>query len=115
MFPLWIASQGSARIGGRAVSSNAGGVQVLAYRQRARALPRHRGGARRMDGSIRGSMRCEKDNTGYDLKDLLHRGRGDARDHHRRDAEAVPASPRGYETALCNVAEPAAGASSCST
>ena len=30
MFPLWIASQGSARIGG-VLSSNAGGVQVLAY------------------------------------------------------------------------------------
>ncbi|MDO8360555.1 MAG: FAD-binding oxidoreductase, partial [Devosia sp.] len=30
MFPLWIASQGSARIGG-VLSSNAGGVQVLAF------------------------------------------------------------------------------------
>ncbi|HEX4297816.1 MAG TPA: FAD-binding oxidoreductase, partial [Devosia sp.] len=30
MFPLWIASEGSARIGG-VLSSNAGGVQVLAF------------------------------------------------------------------------------------
>ena len=30
IFPLWIASQGSARIGG-VLSSNAGGVQVLAF------------------------------------------------------------------------------------
>src|SRR5690606_16097685 len=30
MFPLWLASQGSARIGG-VLSSNAGGVNVLAY------------------------------------------------------------------------------------
>src|SRR3569623_1576871 len=69
MFPLWIASQGSARIGG-VLSSNAGGVQVLAY-----------GNARDLcmgveavmaDGRLyQGINALKKDNSGYDLKDLL--------------------------------------------
>ncbi|RYH09552.1 MAG: FAD-binding oxidoreductase, partial [Alphaproteobacteria bacterium] len=69
MFPLWLASQGSARIGG-VLSSNAGGVQVLAF-----------GNARELtlgveavlaDGRLyRGLNSLKKDNTGYDLKDLL--------------------------------------------
>ena len=64
-----IASQGSARIGG-VLSSNAGGVQVLAY-----------GNARELclgveavlaDGRLyQGLNALRKDNTGYDLKDLL--------------------------------------------
>ena len=69
MFPLWIACQGSARIGG-VLCSNAGGVQVLAF-----------GNARELclgveavlaDGRLyRGLNALKKDNTGYDLKDLL--------------------------------------------
>src|SRR5690606_9587180 len=69
LFPLFIASQGSARIGG-VLSSNAGGVQVLAY-----------GNARQLclgveavlaDGSLyQGLNALRKNNTGYDLKDLL--------------------------------------------
>jgi len=69
MFPLYIASQGSARIGG-VLSTNAGGVQVLAY-----------GNARELclgveavlaDGRLyQGLGALRKDNTGYDLKDLL--------------------------------------------
>jgi len=69
MFPLWIASQGSARIGG-VLSSNAGGVQVLAF-----------GNARELtlgveavlaDGRLYNGLNAlKKDNTGYDLKDLL--------------------------------------------
>ncbi len=69
MFPLWLASQGSARIGG-VLSSNAGGVQVLAF-----------GNARELtlgveavlaDGRLyQGLNALKKDNTGYDLKDLL--------------------------------------------
>ncbi|HHY49782.1 MAG TPA: FAD-binding oxidoreductase, partial [Alphaproteobacteria bacterium] len=65
MFPLWIASQGSARVGG-VLSSNAGGVQVLAF-----------GNARELcmgveavlaDGRLyRGLNALKKDNTGYDL------------------------------------------------
>ncbi|MBC7476920.1 MAG: FAD-binding oxidoreductase [Pseudorhodobacter sp.] len=69
IFPLTLASQGSARIGGN-LSSNAGGVNVVRY-----------GNARDLclgleavlpDGSIwHGLKRLRKDNTGYDLRGLL--------------------------------------------
>ena len=69
LFPLSLASEGSARIGGN-LSTNAGGVNVLRY-----------GNARDLclgveavlpDGSIlNGLSRLKKDNTGYDLRHLL--------------------------------------------
>ncbi|MGX9355305.1 FAD-binding oxidoreductase [Roseobacteraceae bacterium S113] len=69
LFPLSLASEGTARIGGN-LSTNAGGVNVLRY-----------GNARELclgleavlpDGSIwHGLKRLRKDNTGYDLKHLL--------------------------------------------
>ena len=69
LFPLTLASQGSARIGGL-LATNAGGVGVLRY-----------GNARDLclgleavmpDGSIHhGLRRMRKDNTGYDLRHLL--------------------------------------------
>jgi FAD/FMN-containing dehydrogenase len=69
IFPLTLASQGSARIGGL-LSTNAGGVNVLRY-----------GNARDLclgieavlpDGSVlHGLKRLRKDNTGYDLRHLL--------------------------------------------
>ncbi|MFO6464596.1 FAD-binding oxidoreductase [Jannaschia sp. KMU-145] len=69
LFPLSIASQGSARIGG-ILSTNAGGVNVLRY-----------GNARDLclgieavlpDGSIlNGLSPLRKNNTGYDLRHLL--------------------------------------------
>ncbi|WP_112320439.1 FAD-binding oxidoreductase [Oceanibium sediminis] len=69
LFPLSLASQGSARIGGL-LATNAGGVAVLRY-----------GNARDLclgveavlpDGSIlHGLKRLRKDNTGYDLRNLL--------------------------------------------
>ncbi len=69
LFPLSLASEGSARIGGL-LATNAGGVGVLRY-----------GNARDLclgleavlpDGSIwHGLKRLRKDNTGYDLKNLL--------------------------------------------
>ncbi|MGR3341728.1 MAG: FAD-binding oxidoreductase [Paracoccaceae bacterium] len=69
LFPLSLASQGSCRIGGN-LATNAGGVNVLRY-----------GTARDLclgleavlpDGQIwHGSKRLRKDNTGYDLKNLL--------------------------------------------
>jgi FAD/FMN-containing dehydrogenase len=68
-FPLSLASEGSARIGGN-LSTNAGGVNVLRY-----------GNARDLclgveavmpDGSVMaGLKRLRKDNTGYDLRHLL--------------------------------------------
>ena len=69
LFPLSLASEGTAQIGGN-LSTNAGGVQVLRY-----------GTARELclgieavlpDGSVMNGMtRLRKDNTGYDLRDLL--------------------------------------------
>ncbi|MDJ0825388.1 MAG: FAD-binding oxidoreductase [Rhodobacter sp.] len=69
LFPLSLASQGSARIGGL-LATNAGGVNVLRY-----------GNARDLclgleavlpDGSVwHGLKRLRKDNTGYDLRNLL--------------------------------------------
>ena len=69
LFPLSLASEGSARIGGL-LSTNAGGVNVLRY-----------GNARDLclgieavlpDGAIlQGLKRLRKDNTGYDLRHLL--------------------------------------------
>ena len=69
LFPLSLASQGSCRIGGN-LATNAGGVNVLRY-----------GNARDLclgleavlpNGEIwHGLKRLRKDNTGYDLKNLL--------------------------------------------
>jgi FAD/FMN-containing dehydrogenase len=69
IFPLTLASQGTARIGGL-LSTNAGGVNVIRY-----------GNARDLvlgveavmpDGSVmHGLKRLRKDNTGYDLRHLL--------------------------------------------
>jgi FAD/FMN-containing dehydrogenase len=69
LFPLSLAAQGSARIGGN-LATNAGGVNVLRY-----------GNARDLclgleavlpDGTIwNGLSRLRKDNTGYDLRNLL--------------------------------------------
>lgn len=69
LFPLSLAAEGSAQIGGN-LATNAGGVNVLRY-----------GNARDLclgleavlpDGSIwNGLSRLRKDNTGYDLRDLM--------------------------------------------
>ncbi len=69
LFPLSLASEGSATIGG-VLATNAGGTAVLAY-----------GNARNLalgleavlaDGRVwHGLRRLKKDNTGYDLRDLL--------------------------------------------
>ena len=69
LFPLLLASEGSARIGGN-LATNAGGMNVLRY-----------GNTRDLclgieavlaDGTVvSGLKRLRKDNTGYDLKNLL--------------------------------------------
>ncbi len=69
LFPLGLASEGSATIGGN-LATNAGGHQVLAY-----------GATRALvyglevvlaDGSVWDGLRAlKKDNTGYDLRDLF--------------------------------------------
>lgn len=105
MFPLWLASQGSARIGG-VLSSNAGGVNVLAY-----------GNARELtmgveavlaDGRLyQGLTGLKKDNTGYDLKDLLVGAEGTLGIITAATLKLFPL-PEDYETALVNVASPQA-------
>ena len=69
LFPLTLASQGSARIGGN-LAANAGGVNVLRYgntRDLCLGLE-----AVLPDGSVfNGLKRLRKDNTGYDLRHLL--------------------------------------------
>ncbi|RYH01120.1 FAD-binding oxidoreductase [Salipiger sp. IMCC34102] len=69
LFPLSLASEGSARIGGL-LSTNAGGVNVLRYgNARAQCLGLE---VVRADGSVwHGLSRLRKDNTGYDLRDLF--------------------------------------------
>ncbi|WP_226623008.1 FAD-binding oxidoreductase [Alloyangia pacifica] len=69
LFPLSLASEGTARIGGL-LSTNAGGVNVLRYgnaREQVLGLD-----AVLPDGTIwHGLKRLRKDNTGYDLRGLL--------------------------------------------
>ncbi|MGJ8621630.1 MAG: FAD-binding oxidoreductase [Yoonia sp.] len=69
LFPLSLASEGSARIGGL-LATNAGGVNVLRYgNARAQCLGLE---VVRPDGSIwHGLTRLRKDNTGYDLRNLM--------------------------------------------
>ena len=69
LFPLSLPSEGSCRIGGN-LSTNAGGVGVLAYgNTRALTLGVE---AVLPDGRIINGLKAlKKDNTGYDLKDLL--------------------------------------------
>jgi D-lactate dehydrogenase (cytochrome) len=104
MFPLWLGSQGSARIGGL-LSSNAGGVQVLAF-----------GNARELtlgveavlaDGSLyQGLNSLKKDNTGYDLKDLFVGSEGTLGIITAATLKLFP-MPEAHETAIVNVASPA--------
>ncbi|MGV6812051.1 MAG: FAD-binding oxidoreductase [Brevirhabdus sp.] len=69
LYPLSLAAKGSARIGGN-LATNAGGVNVLRYgNARAQCLGIE---AVLPDGRIlNGLTRLRKDNTGYDLRDLL--------------------------------------------
>jgi FAD/FMN-containing dehydrogenase len=73
-FPLSLAAEGSATVGG-VISTNAGGTQVLRYgMMRDLVLGIE---AVMPNGEIfRGLKRLRKDNTGYDLKQLLIGGEG---------------------------------------
>ncbi len=105
LFPLWIASQGTARIGG-ILGSNAGGVQVLAYgnaRDLCLGIEAVLADGRLYNGL--GSLR--KDNTGYDLKNLLIGSEGTLALTTAATMKLFP-RPEAVETAVCNVADPAA-------
>ncbi|MEM8654782.1 MAG: FAD-binding oxidoreductase [Pseudomonadota bacterium] len=108
LFPLSLAAEGSARIGGN-LSTNAGGTGVLRY-----------GNARDLclgieavlpNGDIyHGLSRLRKDNTGYDLRHLLIGAEGTLG---VITAAALKLSPRpaATGTALMQVASPAAALS----
>jgi FAD/FMN-containing dehydrogenase len=68
-FPLSLASQGTAQIGG-VLATNAGGVNVLRYGN-ARALCLGIEAVLPTGEILRDLKRLRKDNTGYDLRDLL--------------------------------------------
>ncbi|HKL64907.1 MAG TPA: FAD-binding oxidoreductase [Roseovarius sp.] len=105
LFPLSIASKGSARIGGL-LATNAGGVGVLRY-----------GNARDLclgveavlpDGRIwHGLKRLRKDNTGYDLRNLLIGSEGTLGVITAAALRLAP-RPAGEGTALMAVAGPRA-------
>ncbi len=105
LYPLTIASKGSARIGGL-LATNAGGVNVLRY-----------GNARDLclglevvlaDGRIwNGLSRLRKDNTGYDLRNLMIGSEGTLGVITAASLKLSP-RPSGEGTALFVVPSPAA-------
>ncbi|SMX42255.1 FAD-binding oxidoreductase [Maliponia aquimaris] len=105
LFPLSLASEGSARIGGL-LSTNAGGVNTLRYgnaRDQVLGLE-----AVLPDGSVwHGLKRLRKDNTGYDLRHLLLGAEGTLG---VITAACLKLSPRptAFGTALLTVRDPAA-------
>ncbi|MCM2560637.1 FAD-binding oxidoreductase [Lutimaribacter sp. EGI FJ00015] len=108
LYPLSIASKGSARIGGL-LATNAGGVNVLRY-----------GNARDLclglevvlaDGRIwNGLSRLRKDNTGYDLRNLMIGSEGTLGVITAASLKLAP-RPAGEGTALMVVESPAAALS----
>ncbi|MGE0023043.1 MAG: FAD-binding oxidoreductase [Hyphomicrobium sp.] len=101
LFPLSLASEGSATIGG-ALATNAGGVAVLAYGS-ARALTL---GLEVVlaDGSVWDGLKAlKKDNTGYDLRDLFIGSEGTLG---IITAATLKLHPRPAETATAFVALP---------
>jgi len=105
LFPLSLASEGSARIGGL-LSTNAGGVNVLRYgNARAQCLGLE---VVRPDGSIwHGLSRLRKDNTGYDLRNLMIGAEGTLGIIAAAALKLVP-QPAEVGTAMMAVASPAA-------
>lgn len=100
LFPLSLASEGSATVGG-VLATNAGGVAVLAYGT-ARALV---SGLEVVlaDGRIWNGLRAlKKDNTGYDLRDLFVGSEGTLGVITAASLKLVPA-PRDRATAMIAV------------
>ena len=108
MFPLALASQGTAQMGG-VLGANAGGTAVLRWGN-ARALCL---GIEAVlpDGSVlRDLKRLRKDNTGYDLRDLLIGAEGTLGIITAASLRMAP-MPAGIATAMLAVPDPAAALS----
>jgi FAD/FMN-containing dehydrogenase len=105
MFPLTLASEGTATVGGN-LATNAGGTHVLRYGNiRALCLGVE---AVLADGSIHhGLTRLHKDNAGYDLRDLLVGSEGTLGIITAATLRVVP-RPAGVSVALMAVPSPAA-------
>lgn len=105
LFPLSLAAEGSARIGGN-LATNAGGVNVLRYgntRDLCLGLE-----AVLPDGQIwNGLTRLRKDNTGYDLRNLLIGSEGTLGVITAAALKLSPI-PAGYGTAMLVVPSPEA-------
>ncbi|MEL6784241.1 MAG: FAD-binding oxidoreductase, partial [Pseudomonadota bacterium] len=103
LFPLSLGSQGSCQIGGN-ISSNAGGTAVLAYgntRDLVMGLE-----AVLPSGAVwNGLSRLRKDNTGYDLKNLLVGAEGTLGVVTKAVLKLFP-RPRGREVAYVAVQSP---------
>lgn len=105
MFPLSLGAKGSATVGGL-VSTNAGGTQVLRYgTMRSLVLGLE---AVLPDGSILNQLKpLRKDNTGYDIKQLLIGAEGTLGFVTAAALRLVPA-PVEVATAVAGLASPAA-------
>lgn len=108
LFPLSLASQGSCQVGG-ILATNAGGVNVLRYgTARALCLGIE---AVLADGSVlHGLKRLRKDNTGYDLRDLIVGAEGTLGIITAASLKLSPI-PAGVGAALIAVESPAAALS----
>ena len=108
MFALSLASEGSARVGG-VLGTNAGGINVLRYgnaRDQCLGLE-----AVMADGAIwHGLKRLRKDNTGYDLRNLLIGSEGTLGIITAASLRMVP-EPARRGTAFFAVTDPAAALS----
>ncbi|MBJ3778292.1 FAD-binding oxidoreductase [Acuticoccus mangrovi] len=104
LFPLSLASEGSARIGGL-ISTNAGGTGVLAYgNMRDQVLGLE---VVMPDGRIWNGLRAlHKDNTGYDLKHLFIGAEGTLGIITRAVLKLAPL-PHARDAAVVGVASPA--------
>ncbi len=103
MFPLSLGAKGSATVGGL-LSTNAGGTQVLRYgTMRAQVLGLE---AVMPDGTILNQLTpLRKDNTGYDIKQLLIGAEGTLGFVTAASLRLVPA-PREIATAFVGIADP---------
>ncbi len=103
MFPLSLGAKGSATVGGL-ISTNAGGTQVLRYgAMRAQVLGLE---AVLADGSVLNQLKpLRKDNSGYDIKQLLIGGEGTLGFVTAAALRLAPA-PREVATAMVGIANP---------